>query len=125
MSNMIQVIFADNDVQVRSAMRLLLEQESAAPITVGEASDVISLIAETESVHPDLLLMDWELPGLRIAPSEIIASLRIIAPESKVVVLSSRPEERPCAMEAGADEFISKVDPPDGLVDKLHSVLAG
>ena len=39
-----------------------------------------------------------------------------------IIVLSGRPEYRKNAIAAGADAFVSKVDPPDRLLDAISSI---
>jgi DNA-binding NarL/FixJ family response regulator len=43
-------------------------------------------------------------------------------PNLLVVVLSGRPEVRREALAAGADAFVSKVDPPERLLAALHAM---
>jgi DNA-binding NarL/FixJ family response regulator len=65
-----------------------------------------------------LVLLDWGLPGL---PSKaLLPALRALCPHLKVVVLSGRPEARQAALDAGADAFVSKIDPPERLLAALH-----
>jgi DNA-binding NarL/FixJ family response regulator len=59
-----RVLLVDDHVWLRSALRLLLEQETGLEV-VGEVSDASLLLDQMAQVHPNLLLLDWELPMLR------------------------------------------------------------
>lgn len=113
----IRILLADDHAKVRSALRLLLEQEPIALI-VGEAADATALLQATEAKRPDVVLLDWELPGL---PSEqLLRLLRFERPSLKVVAMSSRPEARNDASHAGVDSFISKGERPDRVLSSLR-----
>jgi CheY-like chemotaxis protein len=56
------ILLAD-DHKVRLAMRVLLEQTPGLTV-VGEACNAQDLLAQTNAARPDLVLLDWALPGL-------------------------------------------------------------
>lgn len=116
-----RVLLADDQADLRSALRLLLEQESGVEL-VGEVADVDALLSHIEISHPDLLLLDWELPGLKLADAgrRLLALLHSQQPFLQVFVLSGRPESNRSAMAAGADLFVSKTEPPDRLLAALR-----
>lgn len=116
-----RVLIADDQPQVRSALRLLLKQEPGVAV-VGEAENVEEALELATARRPDLVLLDWELPGLRAADLSkkaklgLLPALRARCPRVKVVALSGRPEARQAALAAGADVFVSKGDPPERLL---------
>ncbi len=116
-----RVLLADGQTKVRSALRLLLEQEPGLSV-VGEVTDMDSLLAELDETRPDLLLLDWGLPGLCTADQP--AALSEYYPRLKVVVLSVHPEEQCAALAAGADAFVSKCNPPERLLAALETCCA-
>ncbi|HZW04349.1 MAG TPA: response regulator transcription factor [Anaerolineaceae bacterium] len=113
-----RVLLADDQTEVRSALRLLLEQEAQVNI-VGEAVDVSELLQQVWGVRPDAVLLDWELTRNGIAPRTLISALRTLRPNLKVIALSGRVEARQQALGAGADVFISKGAPPEHLLAAL------
>ncbi len=115
-----RVLLADDQLSVRSALRLLLENESELEI-VGEVDSVLDLLAQTQKLRPDLVLLDWELPDLQAQPV-ILGALRLLCPNLQVVILSGYPEVRERAISAGADAFISKGDSPEKLLAALHTI---
>ena len=106
------ILLAD-DHKVRLALRVLLEQIPGQTI-VGEAANARDLVAQASATRPDLVLLDWTLPGLH--DSGALHSLRQICPDASVIILSGRPEARKTALAAGANDFVSKVDPPERLL---------
>ena len=110
---MMRVLLADDQARVRSALRLLMEQQPGFEI-LGEAVDATGLLDWLKAAHPDLVLLDWELPGLPAA--ELLRLLHGQWPGLLVVALSSQPGVRQAALDAGADAFVSKGDPPERLL---------
>jgi DNA-binding NarL/FixJ family response regulator len=119
----VRVLLADDQPALRSAVRFLLEQEPDLSI-VGEAADVAGLMERVSALHPDLLLLDWELPGLNAVHSarHVINSLYAECPGLHIIVLSGRPEAGLHALASGADAFVSKADPPERLLAALRRV---
>ena len=115
----VRVILADDKTQVRQALQVLLDQELNM-LVVGEASDAESLLLQIRTSLPDLVLLDWQLPGL--SPPDSLSSLRITCPNLQVLVLSDWPGGQRQALTAGANAFVSKVDSPDRLLNALHAM---
>ena len=113
-----RILLADDEAKVRSALRLLLLHQSDVDI-LGEAVDTTGLLDWVKAAPPDLVLLDWELPGL--PGVDLLPLLQDYCPELRVVVLSSRPEVRQAALEAGADAFASKGDPPERLLAVVNA----
>jgi len=113
----IRILLADDQAKVRSALRLVLEQQPGFSI-LGEAVDATGLLDWVKAVCPDLVLLDWELPGLET--DSLLSALRARCPHLKVIALSVRPEARRAALEAGVDAFVSKVDPPERLLAAVN-----
>lgn len=114
------VILADDQYDVRCALRLILEQEADLELA-SEAANSTELLAQLGDACPDLLLLDWELPGLDVA--ELLATARQQCPDVKIIALSGRPEACEQAMQAGVPGFVSKGDPPERLLDAVRCVL--
>lgn len=114
-----RVLLADNQLQVRSALQILLKQEPDI-LVVGEASEAHTLLAQITTIKPDIILLDWSLADL--SPIGSLVALRSACPELRIIVLSGRPEACDEALSAGADAFISKADPPEQLLATLRAV---
>jgi len=107
------ILLADDESKVRSALRLLLGQDAGLSV-VGEAAEAAELLSQLRATCPDLLLLDWELPGQQ--GGDLLLAVRRCCPTLSVIALSGRPEARREALAAGADAFVSKVDPPERLL---------
>jgi len=114
-----RVLLADDQAKVRSALRLLLEHQPEVEV-LGEAVDTTGLLDWVKATCPDLVLLDWELPGLPSAA--LLSLLHNQCPALRVIALSSRPEARQTALDAGADAFMSKGDPPERLLIAMDEV---
>ena len=120
MKKPLRVLIADDQPRVRLGLNLLLERQ--VDLTVqGEAAYAMELLDLVVSQCPDLLLLDWGLPGMMNA--SLLAHLDLICPQLDVVVLSGLPEVESAARAAGAAAFICKADPPEKLLETLTSVL--
>ena len=111
-----QVLLADDQAKVRSAIRLLLEQDETIEV-VGEAVDATGLIDWLNVLCPDLVLLDWELPGA--GAGELLSAIQGHCGRAQVIALSGIPDARQAALNAGADGFVSKGDPPERLLEAI------
>jgi DNA-binding NarL/FixJ family response regulator len=130
-----RVLVADDQAAVRAALRRLLKEESGVSV-VGEAVRAKDLLAQAKVIQPDLVLLDWELPGLLTtdfpgptssstmgeARCLLLDVLHALHSHPKVIALSGRPEVRQEALNAGADDFVSKGDPPERLLTALRAI---
>jgi DNA-binding NarL/FixJ family response regulator len=116
-----RVLVADDQAGLRSAMRLLLEEDPEVEV-IGEATEAKALLAKAETMRPHLVLLDWELPGMKAAGGgrELLLALHARSPHLHVIVLSGRPEAGMAALASGADYFVSKAEPPESLLAVLR-----
>lgn len=112
-----RVLLADDQAHIRSSLQMLLRQEQGMTV-VGQVGEAIDMVVQIGLTHPDLILLDWELPGLPDIGS--MPGLRSVYPNLLVIVLSGRPEAKREALAGGADAFVSKADPPEQLLTTLH-----
>ena len=115
-----RILVADNDARARFALQTLLRQEPGEVI-VRESADVDGLAMQVKEFKPDLVLLDWELPGRPAAA--LLFALRGLCYTPKVIVLSARPEAERVALSAGADAFVYKGDPPERLLHSFRSLV--
>jgi DNA-binding NarL/FixJ family response regulator len=110
-------LLADDNPDLRSALRLMLETRLNAPLVL-EADDHAHMIDQSVAYHPDCLILDWELPGL--GDRSCLTALRELLPDLKIIVISARPEAAQAAEAARADAFICKTDPPSEILNAIH-----
>ncbi|MFN2186033.1 MAG: response regulator transcription factor [Anaerolineae bacterium] len=115
-----RILVADNDARVRLALQTLLGQEPGR-IEVRESADLGSLAVQVRQFRPDLVLLDWELPGRPAAA--LLLALHQLDYHPNVIVLSTRPELEQDALDIGADGFVSKGDSPEQLLQVLHKLV--
>jgi DNA-binding NarL/FixJ family response regulator len=113
----IRVLIADDQAKVRSALRCFLKQANGS-VVVDEASDASDAVRMVAEWQPDLVLLDWELPDR--GDVALLNRLRAARPNLTVIAVSGMPEARRAALEAGADAFVSKGDPPDRLLSAVR-----
>jgi DNA-binding NarL/FixJ family response regulator len=117
----LNILIGDAQPRVRFALRILLEQQPGWQVT-GEAADAQVLLDRALGGCPDLVLLDWELPGL--PATELLTILRRACPHLRVVFMSGREEQRQAALQAGADVFAYKADPPEKLLGLIRGLMA-
>ncbi len=116
----IRILVADQDARVRRALQTLLCQESAA-FQIYESADLMGLARQVRRVRPRLVLLDWELPGRPAAA--FLFALHRLDYQPRVIILSTRPEAEEAALDAGADAFVSKSDPPQVLLESFRRLV--
>ena len=114
-----RVMMADSHTQIRWALRTVIEEEPGLTL-VGEASDARNLLLEAGSQQPDLILLEWELPG---RANGFLSELRGLSHSPQVIVLSNQPQLRERVLTAGAEAFISKADAPEQLLGILRRLV--
>jgi DNA-binding NarL/FixJ family response regulator len=104
---MIRVLIADDHPVFRFGLRTLLKADPAMEV-VGEAMNGEEAVAQTFSLHPDVILMDLNMPGV----NGIEAIGRILAdrPEVRILVLTMFDDDDSvfAAMRAGARGYVLK-----------------
>jgi DNA-binding NarL/FixJ family response regulator len=114
-----RVLLADSQSRVRFALSSLLEEQSGLMV-VGEATDCKELLAQAEAACPDLVLIDWDLPGM--ATVDLLCALQKMCPGLHMIALSSRPEVEQEALATGVQAFVSKAGPPEPLLAAIQFV---
>ena len=115
-----KILLADDNPEVRSALRLLLEHDPI-PVTVMEISDTQGLFASLREDCPMAVLLDWELPEFH--GKDALDVIQSYCPGMKVIAMSSRYEARHEALKAGVDAFISKAEPAEQILTTLYALL--
>ncbi|MFL6246488.1 MAG: response regulator [Thermoanaerobaculia bacterium] len=103
----IRVLLADDHTLIRAGIRGLLEGLDGVEV-VGEAGDGHEALRLTETLHPDIVLLDIGMPGLN--GLEVAARLMKLDPSLRVVILSMHTSEEYVlqALRAGAGGYLLK-----------------
>ena len=115
------IFLAEGERHVLDALRLLLEEQGNFEI-LGEAQSTNILLTQASKAEPDAILFDWNLPGLH--PQRFIQALRECWPNTKLVVMSVKPEHKGVAQEYGLVGFISKQISAEAFVTLLNTILS-
>jgi DNA-binding NarL/FixJ family response regulator len=108
----IRVLIVDDLPQVRKELATVLKLAANATKAriefVGEAQDGKEAVEKTTSLHPDVVLMDLEMPVLN--GFEATRKIKSFWPATRVIILSihDEAEQQERARIAGADDFIAK-----------------
>ena len=102
----IRVFVCDDSPAFRDLLGMALTQDASVAV-VGEAEDGSGLDALAEAA-PDVVLLDLNMPEL--GGLEALPRLRELAPDARVIVLSSfsAEEKEDAALAAGADRYMDK-----------------
>jgi two-component system alkaline phosphatase synthesis response regulator PhoP len=119
---MAKVLIADDQPTLRQLVRLTLE---SGRFEILEAPDGDAALDVARRERPDLLFLDWMLPGL--PGTEVCRQLREDPSTSamRIVMLTARtqPGDRATATAMGADDYITKPFSPIQLLEKVRDVL--
>ncbi len=121
----IQVLLVDDHKIVRQGVRAYLHTLKDIRV-VGEADSGAAAVAAIEQLHPDVVLMDLEMPG----DMDGIAATRQIRkqyPATQVIVVTSHHQDEYIfpAVRAGAISYLLKDVEPDELADAIRKAAQG
>jgi two-component system, NarL family, response regulator NreC len=120
----IRIILADDHQVVRRGLELLLNGEAGFEV-VAEAGDVDTARRYVRGHHPDVLVVDLNMPGGSVL--EAIPHLREESPDTQIVVLTM--QEDPAfareALRAGALAYVLKEAAESELVEAVRRAAGG
>lgn len=117
-----QILVVEDDLEIQELISVNLAR---AGYRVQRAADAETAQNLVNSTLPDLILLDWGLPGL--SGVDLMRRLRINprSRELSIIMLTARSEERDkiVGLDAGADDFITKPFSPRELLARITAVL--
>lgn len=121
---MIRVMIAEDQAMVRGALAALLALEGDIEI-VAQVARGDEVVAVAQSAHPDVALLDIEMPGMD--GLDAAAALRDREPHCRVLILTTfgRPGYLRRAMESGVVGFLLKDAPAAELAAAIRRIVAG
>ncbi len=104
---MIRILIVDDQRIVREGIKILLEEKSEIQI-VGDASEAKEALTKVESLQPDIVFLDINLPG--IDGFAIFERINKVSPHVKIIMLSSYEDKEYIekAIELGAKGYLLK-----------------
>ncbi len=124
MSEPIKIVIADDHAIVRRGLKQLLESEDGFAV-VAEAEDVDAARRYLRGHHPDVLVLDLNMPGE--SSIEAIPQLRQEFPDTQIVVLTmqNEPAYARSALGAGVLGYVLKESADAELVEAIRAAVAG
>ncbi|WP_445496530.1 phosphate regulon transcriptional regulator PhoB [Photorhabdus sp. SF281] len=117
-----RILVVEDEAPIREMVCFVLEKNGYQPV---EAEDYDSALACLSEPYPDLVLLDWMIPGG--SGLQIIKQMKRDnnVRDIPVMMLTARGEEedRVRGLEVGADDYITKPFSPKELVARVKAVL--
>jgi two-component system phosphate regulon response regulator PhoB len=118
----INVLVVEDEEAIREMLVMVLEQADFSVQTASDAHQALNLLAAR---LPDLILLDWMLPGMsgvewakRLKKDKVYGDLPII-----LVTARGEEEDKVRGLDVGADDYVSKPFSPRELVARIRAVL--
>jgi DNA-binding NarL/FixJ family response regulator len=120
----IKVVLAEDHTIVRQGLRSLLDQQAGIEV-VAEAEDGRQAVRIAEQLQPDVVLMDFSMPGLN--GLEATRQIKQRVPDVKVLILTrhANREYIESILRAGASGYLIKKSAADDLIIAIMSVARG
>jgi two-component system, OmpR family, KDP operon response regulator KdpE len=116
---MTRILIVDDEPQILRALRINL---TARQYEVVSAADGTEALRAASTQHPDLIVLDLGLPD--IDGIEVIRKLRTWSPVPIVIVSGrSGSADKVHALDAGADDYVSKPFDMEELLARLRAVI--
>lgn len=116
-----RILIVDDDVTITELMKALARMEGHEPTTVNDSRQAMEV---AKSVHPDLITLDLMMPGL--TGFELCELMKKDPGFARVpiVIVSARDdaESKAKAMQAGAQEYITKPFGMDEFIGKIKAL---
>lgn len=116
------ILIVDDEAAIRDMLRVALEMADYHCLEAADTQQAHSLIIDKK---PNLILLDWMLPGSsgvdlarRLKKDELTADIPII-----MLTAKSEEDNKIQGLEVGADDYITKPFSPRELVARLKAVL--
>jgi two-component system response regulator MprA len=113
------ILLVDDDPRILDMVRRALSYEGYRVIT---SRDGASALASARDHNPDVIVMDWMMPGV-----DGLAAVQRLrnADTTPVLMLTGRDtvEDKLLAFEAGIDDFLAKPFAPEELIARVRALL--
>ena len=115
---MTRILIVDDEPQILRALRINLTARQYDVVTADDGNGALHATADE---HPDLVILDLGLPDLDGV--QVIRALRAWTPVP-IIVLSGRTDsgDKVGALDAGADDYVTKPFSVDELLARIRSV---
>lgn len=120
----IRILIVDDHAVVREGIRHVLSADADFEV-VGEAAGGLAAIELTQSLHPDVVVLDLSMPDL--SGLEAAKRIRETAPETAILILSIHDHREYVlrSIEAGTQGYLRKDSSPTELRNAIRAVHEG
>ncbi|HNP85124.1 MAG TPA: response regulator transcription factor [Kouleothrix sp.] len=120
----IRVLLVDDHALVRDGIAGVIRGQPDMAV-VGEAGDGLEALVKAQALHPDVILMDINMPG-----TDGLEATRLIAqalPECQIIILTMRDEDERLfdAIRSGARGYLLKTIRAQQLIDLIRGAARG
>jgi len=116
------ILVVEDEDAIREMLMMVLEQAGFMPIAAADAEEAQKVLDDN---LPDLILLDWMLPGISGVEWARRLKKEPIYRDIPIILLTARGEEedKVRGLEIGADDYVSKPFSPKELVARIRAVL--
>ena len=113
-----KILIADDDPQILRALRITLAARGYEVVTASDGREALRLAADA---HPDIIVLDLGMPGL--TGIQVIAGVRGWS-TVPILVVSGRSDslDKVDALDAGADDYVTKPFAADELLARIRAL---
>jgi len=117
-----RILVVEDEQAIRDMIIFSLGQAGFEPVGAADAREAQAHIADA---RPDLILLDWMLPGVSGLELARRWKREDLTADIPVIMLTARAEEddKVRGLETGADDYITKPFSPRELVARIRAVL--
>jgi two-component system invasion response regulator UvrY len=114
----VKLLIVDDQEIVRQSLALLFDTVDAIEV-VGNAESGEQAIDQSQTLHPDVILMDLRMPG--IGGLEATRQIHTYNPSVKIIILTALRDRDwlDKALEAGAAKYVQKDISTNDLIDTI------
>jgi DNA-binding NarL/FixJ family response regulator len=120
----VRIMLVDDHAIVRTGLRAILSHDPRLEI-VGEACSAAEAVQFAGVLHPQVILLDFQMPDA--SGADVCRQLKHHSHPPRIVILSSHFDEVSvfAAMDAGADGYLLKDSDEAVIISGIFSVLEG
>lgn len=118
----INILIVEDEAAIRVMLTIILEQAGFMPTAAAEVDSAQKILVDSP---PDLILLDWMLPGIsgvewarRLKKDPSFCEIPII-----LITARGEEEDKIRGLEIGADDYVTKPFSPKELVARIRAIL--